>query len=198
MVQTGSSPWGLPLNQKILPQYLKDLGYATHAIGKWHLGFYRKEYLPNYRGFDTHYGFWNGAQDYYSHSYQEGDKIGLDFRDNLNVVFNESGNYATPLFTDRALQIISNHDKCEPLFLYLAFPNVHAGNAMQPLQAPQRFVDKFDYIPDRERRVFAANAYALDISVGKIFERLFDEDLLENSIFFFASDNGAAFSGFVG
>jgi arylsulfatase A-like enzyme len=177
---------------------LKDLGYATHAIGKWHLGYCRKEYLPTYRGFDTHYGYWNGAQDYYSHSYQEGDKFGLDFRDNLNVVFNESGNYATDLFTNRTLQIISNHDKCKPLFLYLAFPNVHAANEGQPLQAPQRFVDRFNYIPNKDRRIFAGNAYALDESVGKIFKRLFDKKLLENCIFFFLSDNGAAFSGFMG
>ncbi len=177
---------------------MKDLGYATHAIGKWHLGFFREEYLPTYRGFDTHYGHWNGGQDYYSHTYQEGVPIGLDLRDNLNVVFNESGNYATDLFTDRALRIISNHDKCSPLFLYLAFPNVHAANEGQPLQAPQRFVDRFNYIPNKDRRIFAGNAYALDESVGKIFKRLFDKKLLENCIFFFLSDNGAAFSGFVG
>lgn len=61
-------PWGLPLNETLLPQYLKRNGYATHAIGKWHLGFFKKEYTPTYRGFDSHFGYWQGLQDYYKHT----------------------------------------------------------------------------------------------------------------------------------
>ena len=49
-------PSGLPLELPTLADQLRHLGYATHAIGKWHLGFYKKEYTPIYRGFDTFFG----------------------------------------------------------------------------------------------------------------------------------------------
>lgn len=63
-----AEPWGLSLYERLMPQYLKQKGYSTHAIGKWHLGFFRKEYTPTYRGFDSHFGYYQGFQDYYDHS----------------------------------------------------------------------------------------------------------------------------------
>lgn len=64
----GAEPRGLPLNEKILPEYLQDLGYSTHIVGKWHLGFYKKEYTPTYRGFNSHVGYWSGHHDYFDHT----------------------------------------------------------------------------------------------------------------------------------
>ena len=64
-----SDPTGLTLNATLLPDMLKRNGYRTHLIGKWHLGYCNKKYLPLSRGFDTHYGFWEGAEDYYSKVY---------------------------------------------------------------------------------------------------------------------------------
>jgi arylsulfatase A-like enzyme len=61
---------GLPPG-KILPQYLKDLGYTTRAVGKWHLGFYKPEVTPTYRGFDSHLGYWNDYVSYYDYILQE-------------------------------------------------------------------------------------------------------------------------------
>jgi arylsulfatase A-like enzyme len=63
-------PWGLPLSEVLLPQHLTPLGYTSHAVGKWHLGFFKKAYTPTARGFTSHFGFWNGYQDYYSHTVQ--------------------------------------------------------------------------------------------------------------------------------
>ncbi|KAF4531681.1 hypothetical protein B566_EDAN011840 [Ephemera danica] len=62
-----NEPWGLGLEHKLMPEYLKDERYATHIVGKWHLGLFHKEYTPTFRGFDSHFGYWGTHQDYMSH-----------------------------------------------------------------------------------------------------------------------------------
>lgn len=61
----GAEPRGLPLHETILPQYLKELGYVNRIVGKWHLGHYKKEYTPLYRGFDSHLGMNSSVSDFY-------------------------------------------------------------------------------------------------------------------------------------
>jgi len=65
-----SEPRGLPLG-KIFPGYMKDLGYRTVAVGKWHLGYHREDYLPTSRGFDSFMGYYNGFISYYDYIIQE-------------------------------------------------------------------------------------------------------------------------------
>ena len=62
------APYGLPLHLKTLPNYLSQLHYKSHHVGKWHLGFYRSTYTPTARGFSSHTGYWAGMQDYYDHT----------------------------------------------------------------------------------------------------------------------------------
>ena len=71
-------------------------GYATHIVGKWHLGYNKWEYTPTYRGFDTFYGYYNGAEDHYSHKVL---KI-LDFRDNKEPVRDLDGTFGTFAFAE--------------------------------------------------------------------------------------------------
>ena len=59
-------PTGLSTKYKLLPHYLKQAGYQTHAVGKWHLGYCHPEYLPNNRGFDTFFGMWQQSTHYRS------------------------------------------------------------------------------------------------------------------------------------
>ena len=66
IITINTEPTGLTLNKTLISQSLKRLGYKTHLVGKWHLGHCNAAYLPLNRGFDTHYGFWEGAEDYYT------------------------------------------------------------------------------------------------------------------------------------
>lgn len=70
------------------------LGYSTHIVGKWHLGYFEWEYTPTYRGFDTFYGMYNGAEDHWSHE-REGI---LDFRNGTTPVTDQDGIYSTHVF----------------------------------------------------------------------------------------------------
>ena len=65
---SGNVMWGLPLQYKLMPEYLKDTaGYRTHMVGKWHLGHFSLAHTPKQRGFDTFFGFFSGYESYYGH-----------------------------------------------------------------------------------------------------------------------------------
>lgn len=64
----GPQPYGLPLGEQLLSQYLLRLGYTTRHVGKWHLGMAIRELTPTHRGFMSHLGYWGGHQDYYDHT----------------------------------------------------------------------------------------------------------------------------------
>jgi len=191
----GTQPYGLPLGEATTPQYLKSLGYRTHGVGKWHLGFFEKEYTPTYRGFETYYGFWNGKEDYWDHTSQE-DVWGTDLRNNMKAVKNESGHYGTELYTEIAKRIIETHNKTEPLYLYLAQQAVHSANGHDPLQAPQRLLDKFPHFSSDDRKIYAAMVASLDESVGNITKALKRKGLYDNAVIVFTTDNGGAPRGF--
>lgn len=80
----GGTPEALNLNETLLPQYLSDVGYIPHAVGKWHLGFASWEHTPTFRGFSSFYGYYGCAEDYFTHSVPlyKADK-GLDFHDDV-------------------------------------------------------------------------------------------------------------------
>nr|CAH7753973.1 unnamed protein product [Callosobruchus chinensis] len=192
----GAEPRGLPLTEKILPQYLEELGYVNHIVGKWHLGSYKKEYTPLYRGFKSHLGYWTGHHDYFDHTAVERPGWGLDMRCNMSVAYDLHGQYSTDLFAKEAAKIIERHDTATPLFLYVAHAAVHSGNPYNPLPAHDEKVQAFRHIPEYNRQRFAAMLSSLDDSVGVVLRALQSRDMLRNSVLVFSTDNGGPASGF--
>ena len=189
-----TQPYGLPLNEITLPQYLKPLGYVTHGVGKWHLGFFKKEYTPEKRGFGTFFGFYNGQEDYWDHTVNQ-QYLGLDLRRNGKIVKDQKGHYATDMFTDETVHIIEKHNTSKPLFIYLAHQAVHTGNSNSPLQAPKDLIKKFKYIPNKQRQKYAAMVTSLDESIGRVTQALMKKNIYDNTIIVFATDNGGAPNG---
>ncbi|KAJ8727197.1 hypothetical protein PYW08_015594 [Mythimna loreyi] len=194
----GKEPRGLPLSEKILPQYLKDLGYKTHLVGKWHLGHYKKEYLPLNRGFDSHIGFWTGKIDLYDHTSMDNETWGFDFRRGFEVADDLFGQYATDIYTKEAVKVVNAHNKSEPLFLMVAHSAMHSGNPYEILRAPEDVINRFSHINDTQRRKYAGMLTKLDESIGEVVESLGKKGLLENTIILFSSDNGGAAAGYNG
>ncbi|XP_037268762.2 arylsulfatase B [Rhipicephalus microplus] len=190
-------PAALSLKFKILPEYLKDLGYETHILGKWHLGYFNLNYTPTYRGFDSFCGLYTGPNDYYSHILEWQGRSGLDFWNNTQPLTTEDGKYSTTVFTERATSIIANRNKSKPLFLYLAHQATHGGINPTPLESPEENVAKFPYIGEPDRTMYAGMVDAMDQSIGEVLEALEAESMLDNTIIVFSSDNGGSPTGFV-
>src|SRR5215831_10263323 len=174
-----SHTYGLPTDEWLISQALKEAGYYTAIIGKWHLGHADPKYWPRQRGFDYQYGPLIGEIDYFTHE-QHGV---LDwYRNNKRVV--EEG-YSTFLLGDDAVKLINSHDTSVPLYLYLAFNAPHT-----PYQAPKDYLDRYPNISDPTRRAYAAMITALDEQVGRVVQALEDRHIRENTIIVFQSDNG--------
>lgn len=175
----------LPTSERTIPALLKPLGYSTALIGKWHLGA-GPETAPNARGFDYFFGFHSGCIDFYSHRYYWGEPKIVNYHDlwrNRSEVF-EDGQYMTELITREALGFIEQN-RAKPFFLYVAYNAPH-----YPMHAPARYVARFPDL-EPERRMYAAMLAAVDDSVGEILGLLEKLGLRQNTLVFFASDNGA-------
>ena len=169
-----------------LPEALKKLDYKTALIGKWHLG-YTSPDLPNNRGFDFFKGFVGDMMDdYYNHK-----RSGVNWMRENNKEINYEGQHATDLFTNWSLSFLAsqkNQDK--PFFLFLAYNAPH-----DPIQPPKEWLDK---IQQREkgaslkRQKMVALIEHLDFNVGRVLKELKNNNLDDNTIVVFTSDNGGA------
>jgi arylsulfatase A-like enzyme len=171
--------YGLPTDEWLLPQALKEAGYDTAIIGKWHLGHADPKYWPRQRGFDYQYGPLIGELDYFTHE-QHG--VVDWYRDNKPV--KEPG-YTTTLLGSDAVRYIESRSAAKPFYLYLTFNAPHT-----PYQAPQQYLDRYARIADPSRRAYAGSITAMDEEIGRVVAALERKQLLANTIIVFQSDNG--------
>lgn len=179
-------PWaqyGLPLEERTLPQALKEVGYRTAIFGKWHLGHFRPEYLPTRRGFDRQYGNYNGAIDCFTHI-RDG---GLDWHRDDRASRDEG--YSTFLLADEAAKFVRGSDGPTPFFLYLPFNAVHS-----PLQTPAEYDSQYENMQG-SRREYAKMLTATDDAIGRITAAVDKRGLRKNTLFIFSSDNGGPAPG---
>ena len=171
--------YGLPTDEWLLPQSLKEAGYKTAIVGKWHLGHGDQEFWPRQRGFDHQYGPLIGEIDYFTH--KEHDTVDW-YRDNKVVV--EEG-YSTTLLGNDAVKLINAHDPATPLYLYLAFNAAHT-----PYQATPEYLDRYKHIADPSRRAYAGSITAMDDQIGRVLAALDQKKMRDNTLIIFMSDNG--------
>jgi arylsulfatase A-like enzyme len=176
---------GLPVTETTLADLLRSAGYATGAVGKWHLG-KEPQFHPLRRGFETFYGFLGGAHYYVPTEPSPTDPFARVFsepmvRDQTRI---EAPAHLTEAFGQEAVAFIERH-KGEPFFLYLAFNAVHV-----PLQATDAYLGRFPEIPSRSRRTYAAMLSAMDDAVGLVRRKLRAEGLDRETLIVFLSDNG--------
>lgn len=198
---------GLPVEFNILPNVLKQNGYNTAMIGKWHLGD-GCEFSPQKHGFDYFIGPLGGAVDYFHHTEPKGVFLGTMMNGDHDLVRNgqqhhRDGYYITHLITDESVEWINIQKKNQPFFLYVPYTAPH-----EPLQG----VD--DYSPEKltmrdwstkNRETYIEMIEELDKGVGKILAKLEDKGIANNTLVIFFSDNGPTkignadpFSGYKG
>jgi arylsulfatase A len=182
---------GLPATGHSLPQLLKNSGYATGLVGKWHLG-YKPEFGPNAHGFDYFYGFLSGYIDFYTHT-RGGDGL-PDLYENGAAVA-DSG-YMTDLITRRAVRFVeqqSTSGAAKPFFLEVTYNAAH-----WPFQPPDHyskaasngvFQGAADSVP-ATRKDYVAMIERADAGVGEIVAALARLGLTNNTLVIFTNDNG--------
>ena len=187
---------GIDVNEKFMSKMLKESGYHTGIMGKWHLGAVDK-YHPNNRGFDDFYGFLGGGHNYHPKEYKanyaaakaRGAKVIFEYLlplEHNGKEVTDDNEYITDLLSNQGIRFIEESSKKEaPFFLLMSYNAPHT-----PLEAKEEDMEVFASIKDKDRRTYAAMVYAVDRGVKKIVETLKETGAYENTLIIFLSDNG--------
>ncbi len=204
--RTKKTPYGLDVHEKTLADLLREQGYATGILGKWHLGD-QPQYFPTHRGFDYFYGYLQWGHFYLNQSPyalehptdpwilfskqfggEEAARYMIDVS-NAPIYRNEKvagfEGYLTDVLNREAVQFIEKN-KDRPFFLYFAHDAQHV-----PVEATEKYLSRFPALTDEKRRkTYAAALSAVDDGVGQILDKLRECGLEKNTVIFFTSDNG--------
>jgi arylsulfatase A-like enzyme len=189
---------GIPVTLPILSERLQALGYVTGLFGKTHDG--DAEAMMAFNRWDEFFGFNNGASNFlgdlnHSHNpiFHNKQIVSQFYADrgihpktiNQNgVLIKDSENYLTDQLADYAIRFIeANRER--PFLCYIPFNAIHG-----PFQAPKELVDQYADEPDRERRIVKAMLDSMDTNIGRVLESLRTNDLMEDTLIIFLSDNG--------
>jgi len=172
----------LPRAIKTLPDRLRQAGYSTGMVGKWHLGD-KQGFTPLDRGFDSFFGFLGGGHFYLPNPQGKGAYYAPIYRNRQPL---QEQRYLTDAFGQEAAAFVeTQRDAQKPFFLYLAFNAVHT-----PMQATQTYLDRFPDIANRRRRTYAAMLSAMDDAIGLVIAKLEEINKLDSSLVIFHNDNG--------
>jgi len=175
--------FGIPRDVPTLSERLKEVGYRTAWVGKWHVGF-QPGLLPHERGFDYTYGFHAGARTFYPNGPRQNHQM---FRN--GKPFNDETEYLTDAFARDSVKFIEDHQASDraddPFFIFFSFNAVHL-----PLEATKKYESRFPDIKDNNRKTYAGMLSALDDAMGRVMDTVRKHDEEENTLVFFYSDNG--------
>jgi len=171
---------GLPLTERLLPQFMKDAGYMTGWIGKWHLGS-SNAHAPWKRGFAETFGFIGGGHSYLNWK-PDRHQYNLMLTRNGEPV--EVAEHLTTAFGNEAAAFIRRHTG-GPWMLYLAFNAPHT-----PHQPTAEREAKFASISDPQRRKCLAQVSLLDDAIGIVTASLTESKQAQRTLVFFFTDNG--------
>jgi arylsulfatase B len=178
------NPWdnvGLDPGVTTLAELLRGDDYQTAIVGKWHLGHTQAQQLPNAQGFDHFYGHLHTHTNYYDHTRENGHDLQLNGKP-----IDGGGEYLTHLEAREAVRFVRERDRSRPFFLYVPFTAPHS-----PMQAPKKTIEKYAALPRKsDRRTYAAMVDELDEAVGQILAVLDEEEIAQETIVVFLSDNG--------
>ncbi len=182
---------GLPKEEKTLAEALKQVGYTSGIIGKWHQGADISNHPLN-RGFNEFFGHLGGGHRYFPEELTINDSYAVDNDEGVSyktwIMRNhepiQTNKYLTDEFSDEAVRFVERHQK-KPFFLYLAYNAPHS-----PLQATQKYLDRFPNIANKKRKTYAAMVSGVDDGIGLLLDKLESLDLDKNTLVYFLSDNG--------